>query len=660
MTSNISNKVESTHWKPQEKSVFRFFLIYFMPLFIILLFILIGLIVGDFLRTSKLINANEKLQINIIKKTLTQDLAEIGPDLRILMQSENFQDYLAQPGPKTKKDLEKTFSLFANYRRVYSQIRFIDINGAEKARVDFSNARLIHVPESQLQNKSARYYFKESIMLERGDIFVSPLDLNVEHGQVEKPFKPVIRFATPVYDSNNNKRGIIILNYLAQRMLGHFDEMLDGTWGHIDLLNQDGYWIRSHIKERNWGFMLQKEERFQDIHGEAWLTIRAKEKGYINGKKGLYNFVTINPLATMRESIRFIPEFGKIIHQSDDRVWKIVSDVSRQVITNRVIDNLVNISGPVLALLLVLLVFGSWRFAIYQVKHQQLQLESELHARVFSWTTEGVIITDSTGKILDVNNGFSRITGFNREEVLGNNPNMLSSGKHNKNFYKAMWTNIKSNGFWEGEIFNQHKDGSIYCEWLRIASVFDRNKRVLNYVAIFSDITKKKATEEILTRQAYEDPLTGLGNRLALDDFLDQEIARSQRYSTKLAFIYLDLNEFKPINDFYGHAVGDLVLREMSNRLQAQARETDKVIRLGGDEFGFVITDITDIEQVNEVTKRLLKSLTQEIKTVWGNFVIGASMGIAIFPDNADSKDKLIQYADEGMYKNKRNQKDKA
>ena len=209
---------DMSHWKPQEKSIFKFFLMYFIPLFIILTISLAGLIVGDYLRTSKLINANERLQISIIKKTLTHDLAEIGPDLRILMQSENFQDYLSAPGPTTKKDLQKTFSLFANYRRVYSQIRYIDLNGMEKVRIDFDNSRVIHAPDAQLQNKSARYYFKESIQLERGDIFVSPLDLNIENDEIEKPYKPVIRFATPVFDANGKKRGIIILNYLAQRI----------------------------------------------------------------------------------------------------------------------------------------------------------------------------------------------------------------------------------------------------------------------------------------------------------------------------------------------------------------------------------------------------------------------------------------------------------
>ena len=654
-----SKSDNAVHWKPQAQSVSRFFFIYFTPLFLFLTVVLIGMVIGDYLRTSRLINANEKLQINLIRKTLTRDLSEIGPDLRILIQGDNFQDYLSHPDAETKRKLEKTFSLFANHRRVYEQIRFINTKGQEDVRIDFNNGRIFHVPTDQLQDKYSRYYFKESINLERGDIFVSPLDLNVEHEKVETPHKPVIRFATPVFDSKGQKRGILILNYLAKRMLGHFDEMLDGTWGHIDFLNQDGYWIRSHIKERNWSFMFDKKKRFQDIHDDVWQTILSKEKGYIEDNTSFFNFVTINPLATMRESIRFIPEFGNIIHQSDDRVWKIVSDVSKEVITERLIDNLVHISGPVWALLLALITLGSWRFSVHQVKLQQLQLEAELHARVFSWTTEGVTITDASAKILDVNNGFTRITGYSREEVLGRNPNILSSGRHDKGFYKAMWSEIKSNGFWEGEIYNRRKDGGLYYEWLHVAAVFDHNKRVLNYIAVFSDITKKKTTEESLIRQAYEDPLTGLGNRLALDIFLDQEIARSQRYHSMVAFLYLDLNNFKPINDTYGHAVGDLVLREVSKRLLAQARDTDKVIRLGGDEFGFVMTDILDLNQVNDVAKRVIKSLEQEINTIWGNFKIGASLGIAIYPDDAKDKESLIGHADQAMYINKREQKNK-
>ena len=220
-----------------------------------------------------------------------------------------------------------------------------------------------------------------------------------------------------------------------------------------------------------------------------------------------------------------------------------------------------------------------------------------------------------------------------------------------------MWSEVTTNGFWEGEIYNRRKDGGFYYEWLHIAAVFDNKKNVLNYIAIFSDITHKNDEKDTLIRQAYGDPLTGLANRLSLDAFLDQEIARSHRYAGRFVLIYLDLNDFKPINDTYGHAVGDIVLREVGKRLQVHARESDKVARVGGDEFCLVLTDITDQSQITDVVHRVEKSVRQEINTVWGNFIVTASIGLAIYPDDATDRESLIHHADQAMYEDKHEKK---
>lgn len=654
MISAIPDASANEHrWRPETTSVFRRFLFYFVPLFFAITLLFAGLLVADYLRIASLINANEQLQVNTIRKTLVRDLEDIGPDLRILIQSEHLHEYLASPSVESKLRLEHTFGLIAEHKQRYDQIRFIDSEGQERVRVDYINGKAVGVQEDQLQDKSDRYYFRESSTLEQGDVFVSPLDLNIEHGQVEVPHKPVMRFATPVFDSTGHRRGIVILNYLAERMLRHFDEMLDGTWGHIEFLNQDGYWIRSHIKTRNWGFMLGQEQRFLDAHGDLWHTIAERDKGRVDDQRALYNFATVRPLATVRESIRFVPELGDVSQQTEYWQWKIVSDVPREVLTERLLENLVNISGPVWILLVIVLVVGSWRFAVNQVMRRRLQTESDLHAKVFSWTTEGVTITDSQGTILDVNSAFSRITGYSRDEVLGKNPRILSSGQHDKHFYTCMWTDIISHGFWEGEIYNRRKDGTLYCEWLRIATAFDHNKRVLNYIAVFSDISKKKETEQTLIRQALQDPLTGLGNRSALDSFLGLQLARARRTGNKIACLYFDLNEFKPINDAYGHAAGDAVLREISKRLSSHARETDSVARLGGDEFVVVLSDIVSREQVDTIVQRILGSLEQEIDTAWGSFTITVSMGKSLYPDDANDQESLIRYADKAMYADK-------
>ena len=329
----------------------------------------------------------------------------------------------------------------------------------------------------------------------------------------------------------------------------------------------------------------------------------------------------------------------------------------RKVITDRLIGMMVNINGPVWLILILVLTVGSWRFAVNRVTREQLKIESDLHAKVFAWTTEGVTITDAHANIVDVNNGFTRITGYSREEVLGKNPSILSSGRHDPDYYSRMWSDIRRKGFWEGEIYNQRKDGVIYCEWIRIAAAFDQNKRVQNYIALISDITQRKAIEQNLIRQAHEDPLTHLANRLAIEEFLHTEIARSRRTGDKVACIYIDLNDFKIINDTYGHHVGDQVLKEVSRRLTIHAREMDKVSRLGGDEFAIVLTDLDSVLQVHQVAQRIISSMGEKIITNWEEFSVGLSLGIAIFPDDADDGQSLMRHADKAMYNNKRESK---
>lgn len=613
-----------------------------------------ALLVSDYRRTASLINANEKLQVALIKKSLTRDFEAIGPDLHILIQSEHFQEYLASPSVETRHRLQNTFSLFARHHRLYYQIRFIDVTGQERVRVDHDGGKVVQVGDDRLQDKSDRYYFTETIKLDRGKVFVSPIDLNVERGKVQVPYKPMIRFAVPVFDAEGKKRGILILNYLAERMLGHFKEMLEGTWGHIELLNQDGYWIYSHKKERNWGFMFDEGLQFQAVHGNAWSSVAKKDGGHVKDETALFNFTTLFPAETAQQSLSSTPNLGHDVHSGRYMAWKIVSDVPIEVLTGRMWDNLLYRSGPVWLVLVIVLAIGSWRFAVNRLVHDYLQVLTELHAKVFSGTTEGVIISDPQGTILDVNNGFTRITGYDRDEALGRNPSILSSGRHDEAFYKDMWAKINSKGFWEGEIYNRCKDGSVICEWLRIATVFDRDMKVSNYVSVFSDFTEKKASEEELFRQAREDPLTGLANRAALNEFLAHELMRAQRTGNKVACLYLDLNDFKPINDTHGHDAGDVVLQEVASRLKIHARDSDRVARMGGDEFVVVLTDVVDRAQVDIIAQRILTLLEEEIETSWGAFKIGSSLGIAFYPDDATDQETLIQMADNAMYTDKR------
>jgi diguanylate cyclase (GGDEF)-like protein/PAS domain S-box-containing protein len=296
---------------------------------------------------------------------------------------------------------------------------------------------------------------------------------------------------------------------------------------------------------------------------------------------------------------------------------------------------------------------NSYIWSIVEDISERKQTETQLRitASVFEAAREGITITDPSGNILDVNPAFTRISGYRRDEVLGKRPNMLASGKNDRHFYESMWTTLLQNGVWTGEIVNRRKSGEIYSEHLDIVAVRDATGRVKHYVGIFSDITKLKSHEAHLKHIAHHDSLTGLPNRLLLTDRLSQSLAQAQRGGLTLAVVYLDLDGFKPINDTYGHELGDKVLVEVAHRLAEGLRAGDTVARLGGDEFVILLLGISNIEECEFAIRRLLDSIAQPITLNGLSLSLSASLGISLYPDEgSDDADTLLRYADHAMY----------
>jgi two-component system sensor histidine kinase TtrS len=276
-----------------------------------------------------------------------------------------------------------------------------------------------------------------------------------------------------------------------------------------------------------------------------------------------------------------------------------------------------------------------------------------LHAKVFQTSNEGIFITTPEPLIIAVNAGFSAITGYTEEEVKGQNPRYFSSGKHDKAFYQQMWSALIENGFWEGDIINRRKDGRLMFEWLRISKITDAHGVTTHYVALFSDITQKKASEEKLHRLAHFDPLTEIFNRHSFYDRLNQELNSAKRKELKFALLYLDLNDFKPINDKYGHIAGDYVLREIAQRCEHTIREIDIVARLGGDEFAFLLPDIQHDDEIDAISSRILNAVEKPVHYEGHTMVVRASIGQAVYPGDGQEAEKLIKHADQAMYREK-------
>ena len=291
--------------------------------------------------------------------------------------------------------------------------------------------------------------------------------------------------------------------------------------------------------------------------------------------------------------------------------------------------------------------------AVIEIERIEANRQLELAARVFSGSHDGIIVTDVDGTIIDINPAFTRITAYEREDVLGRKPNILSSGKHDKDFYDDMWQSLKNAGFWIGEVWNRKKNGELYAERLEIASLKDNEDSTTHYLGMFSDITESKEHQHKLELMAHYDVLTQLPNRTLFNDRFMQAIAHTKRENSLLAVCFLDLDNFKPVNDNHGHKMGDQLLVEVAKRIASVLREEDTVSRQGGDEFALLLSDIGSVNECETLLTRLHKHLAEPYFLDDNEINIGASSGVTLYPvDNSDI-DTLIRHADQAMYRAK-------
>ncbi|MDD3354199.1 EAL domain-containing protein [Zoogloea sp.] len=283
--------------------------------------------------------------------------------------------------------------------------------------------------------------------------------------------------------------------------------------------------------------------------------------------------------------------------------------------------------------------------------HRSNEEQLRLALTVFRHSVEAIIVTDAQQRILSVNKAFSEVTGYNVADAIGRTPRMLiHSGKHDASFYADMWQDIQAHGFWQGEVTDRRKDGSLYPAALSISAVRDHNGRISHYVAVFSDITERKATEARIAFLAQHDPLTGLPNRTLLHDRLDQALATAARMHGRIALMFLDLDRFKTINDSLGHMVGDRLLQGVAERLSGCVRDSDTVSRQGGDEFLIVLTNIHAPGDAARVAEKILARLEAPFEVDGHLLGTSFSIGIALYPEDGASVETLMKNADTAMY----------
>ena len=273
-----------------------------------------------------------------------------------------------------------------------------------------------------------------------------------------------------------------------------------------------------------------------------------------------------------------------------------------------------------------------------------------LYSMVLENSSEGMLVTDSDNKIIAINPAFTKITGYELEEVKGKEPSEFASGRHNVEFFEQMWEHLERTGHWQGEIWDKAKNGEEYAKWLTINTIRNDDGTVSRYVAVFSDITERKLSEEMIWKQANFDVLTGLPNRNMFHDRLEHEVIKSTRAGLSLALLLIDLDQFKEVNDTLGHDVGDMLLQEAARRIRACVRDSDTVARLGGDEFTVILSELEDKSHIEDVAQKIITQLIEAYSIGDELMHISGSIGITMYPDDTNDIDTLIKNADQAMY----------
>ena len=458
-----------------------------------------------------------------------------------------------------------------------------------------------------------------------------------------------------VIDTQHNKL-VLILNRLAKNMASEsnrdeldaiFEELIDYTLYHFE--TEESIWHK-YISDNS------LEAEHQAIHQEFIdAVLRLKSEPYISSFDKLAEdtlaFLARWLASHILETDRYMAHIvlamqgGLCLANAKIHAKEKMSEVTTLLI-DMVLSRYKALSSNTLDL-------------IREIKNRQEKEEKlKLSASVFTHVREGILITDADNKIIEVNDTFSLITGYTREEAIGKNPSFIKSGKHGSEFYAELWKSLIEKNYWSGEIRNRRKNGEEYVGMLTISAVLDETGKPKNYVALSSDITMMKEHQQQLEHIAHYDVLTNLPNRVLSSDLLSQALLDGQQNNSVVAVAFIDIDGFKEINDTYGHNMGDDLLVVLSTRMQNTLRKGDTLARIGGDEFLLVFVDLKNAEDSNPMLERLLQVVAEPIIIDNISMHVSASIGVSIsLPDSSADGDQLIRQADQAMYQAKQSGK---
>ncbi len=593
----------------------------------ILLFLFFGFIIAtvtSYIQYSvKYDEVKEKLKdesffvSNRIKTQIKDYINKVEVSINSIHKNKLFLDYINNPNNNNKNIVKYLFINTMQNNNSYFQLRFLDKNGIEKIRIDRNNKKVFIVEDSKLQDKSNRYYFKDTVN-NMDEYWYSNIDLNIENKKLEYPIRPTFRVSTKVFH-NNKFMGILIVNIELKPLL---DNIKNDKHFNIYLVDNDGYFILNPDTKKSWS-------RYLGTNYKIDFETNKQEDDFTNSY-----IVSLNKYFKNHEGIKLVLEVKNYY------LNKIIENNRNLAYTIGILTLLISI--PIS--LIISVPISKLYMQFNKIYKENLKYVDMIDKYVISMTV------DLNKKILAVSKALCNISGFSKDELVGNDLAILKNKKMNNRVCKDLWNNVSKGKVWIGEIENRKKNGESY--WIKTTVLPNiENNKILSYSSISEDISDKKIIENI----SETDKLTQLYNRIKLDRSLENEFNRFKRNKSIFSLILVDIDFFKSVNDTFGHQVGDKVLIEVSKILKENCRKIDVLGRWGGEEF-LIICVNTDILGACNLAEKLRKNVEEYEFEIVKHKTISLGVSQIMQDDNIES---LIKRLDNNLYQAKREGRNK-
>ncbi|MEJ2620635.1 MAG: diguanylate cyclase [Candidatus Thiodiazotropha sp.] len=643
-------------WRSQE------FAVAFLPVALLLGSIVVAYFYLDYVNELDVISTLEQNHTRLGKRSIERRIRELSKDVRVISESQILNNYINDPSTTNLSSLSLEFKSTCKYRAVFDQVRYLNTQGMEVLRVNFENGDCNLVPEDQLQNKQGRYYFKDTILLSKGEVYYSPLDLNVERGVIERPLKPMVRIGMPVFDQRGDKAGIILVNYLASELLRELEGVMASEYSTPMLLNRDGYWLLAAQDPYEWGFMFDGAPSFASEYPDVWNKMQLSDEGQVNDPAGLFSWSTVYPVeegsvSSSGSAKPYAASDSRLV--AHDYVWRVGTQITSQAL-EQLSSGRMHKAILLYLVLVVIAIVGSLFLAFERRRAVRYLDDLKENARQLRAITaelgEGLVVLDSDGKVTMANPQAERLLGWTEKELLGKDFHKLvhtEPGENEKNCPIQQVNETEELVQVEDDRFFTKSGGSVPVAYK--ASRFMIDGKSFGIIISFEDITDRKAAKAKLTHMASHDSMTGLYNRREIEIWLDRMFRNMIRSNRPWSVCLLDVDHFKIINDTKGHQVGDKVLIMLGKILKQMTRGADCCGRYGGEEFLLVLpeTDVTGAIRLGELLRKRIEQSFINVGDHEPPVQITVSIGIAELNPDMGDPDQLVSLADHALYRAK-------